>query len=444
MATDSGNQQYSYGVNDALAVKVWAKKLFVESLKSTILDKFIGTDNNSAIQVKDDLSKGSGDKITYGLRMQLGGDGTIGDSTLEGNEEALTTFTDKIYIDQLRHAVKVVGNMSQQRVNFDIRAEAQSGLVDWWADRMDSGYINQLASNGYAGGRTDLSVANAAITGLNSIDPIYVPAGQSLGAAAAVVTPSIETRGVLPTSVGSAAVDWSGVQATTWEKWESALACTHGTGGATGAIGKGYFKLSMLDAAVVKARTMKTPIRPIKLNGMECYVAILHPYQVLDLRRNVSNGQWMDIQKSAMMGGQITNNPIFTGSVGMYNGVIIHEDARIPRIAADSKTSLGTSSGVSGTTDANAVSGSTLANYDNITRGVFMGAQSGCIAFGRSYGLSGSNVKFKWTEVLNDYENQLGVSAALVYGCKKSVFDSKDFGTLALSSISTGDPSTIG
>lgn len=385
MATDSGNQQYSYGVNDALAVKVWAKKLFVESLKSTILDKFIGTDNNSAIQVKDDLSKGSGDKITYGLRMQLGGDGTIGDSTLEGNEEALTTFTDKIYIDQLRHAVKVVGNMSQQRVNFDIRAEAQSGLVDWWADRMDSSYINQLCSNGYAGGRTDLNVANAAITGLNSIDPIYTPTA-TLGANDTVVTPSIETRGVLPVAIGSTAGNWNGTAngVTSWEKWESALAASHGNG-VTANKDKGYFKLSMLDAAVVKARTMKTPIRPIKLNGMECYVAILHPYQVLDLRRNVSNGQWMDIQKSAMMGGQITNNPIFTGSVGMYNGVIIHEDARIPRIGADSKTSLGAEIALpAAPTAAEAVAGTTLANYGNITRGVFLGAQSGCIAFGRS------------------------------------------------------------
>ena len=162
MATDSGNPQYTYGVNDALAVKIWAKKLFVEALKQTLLDKFIGTGNDAAIQVKDDLSKTSGDKLTYGLRMQLGGDGVIGDSTLEGNEEALTTYTDSIYIDQLRHAVKVVDNMSQQRVNFDIRAEAQSGLVDWWADRLDGNYINQLSGNRYAQLRSDLSVSNFA------------------------------------------------------------------------------------------------------------------------------------------------------------------------------------------------------------------------------------------------------------------------------------------
>ena len=438
MATNSGNQQYTYGVNDALAVKIWAKKLFVEALKATILDKFIGTGNDSAIQVKDDLSKSSGDKLTYGLRMQLSGDGVIGDSTLEGNEEALTTYTDSIYIDQLRHAVKVVGNMSQQRVNFDIRAEAQSGLVDWWADRLDESYINQLCSNENAKDRTDLSVNTAAITGLNSIDEVYT-VSQATGTSTTGIVPNTETRGVIPMSVGH---DDETHTLSTWYKWEEALAVENADTGA-GNYGKGYFKLSMLDAAVVKARTMQNPIRPIKINGMEVYVAILHPYQVLDLRRNVNNGQWMDIQKSAMMGGQITNNPIFTGAVGMYNGVIIHEDARVPRIGSGTKTSLGTSLGAPVATGDYDEAATTKTNYADITRGLFLGAQAGCIAFGRSYGLTGTNVKYKWTEVLNDYENQLGVSAALVYGVKKTVFNSKDFGCFALSSISTGDATTI-
>lgn len=429
MATNSGNSQYSYGVNDTLAVKVWAKKLFVEALKSTILDKFIGTDNNSGIQVKDDLSKGSGDKMTYGLRMQLSGDGTIGDSTLEGNEEALTTFSDQIYIDQLRHAVKVVGNMSQQRVNFDIRAEAQSGLVDWWADRLDVGYINQLCGNKNAADRTDLSVSTSAITGLNPITGPYTIA-QDKPTDTVSQVPSAESRGIVPQAWGvvtSASDDSIAITANEWEDWEANIVNSQASFNTSSSKGnEQYFRLSMLDAAVVKARTLATPIRPIKLNGMECYVAILHPFQVLDLRRNTNNGQWMDIQKSAMMGGQITNNPIFTGAVGMYNGVIIHEDARIPRAGSGSKTDLGSA-----------------VTYKDICRGIFFGAQAGCVAFGRSYGLSGSNVKFKWTEVLNDYENQLGVSAALVYGCKKTVFDGKDFSTLALSSVSTGEATTI-
>jgi hypothetical protein len=40
----------------------------------------------------------------------------------------------------------------------------------------------------------------------------------------------------------------------------------------------------------------------------------LHPYQVTDLRSNVSTGQWLDIQKAAMAGADSTKSPIYTGA----------------------------------------------------------------------------------------------------------------------------------
>jgi hypothetical protein len=84
----------NYGVNNALAVKLWSRKLFQEALKTTWLSKFMGKDANSAIQIQTDTQKGPGDRITVGLRMQLSGAGIEGDSTLEGNEESLTTYSD--------------------------------------------------------------------------------------------------------------------------------------------------------------------------------------------------------------------------------------------------------------------------------------------------------------------------------------------------------------
>lgn len=94
----------SYGVNDPLAVKLWSKRLSVEVLKNTWATKFMGTSTNAIIHVKDELKKSAGDKITYGLRMQLAGNGVLGDGTLTGNEEALTTYSDAVLINQLRHA----------------------------------------------------------------------------------------------------------------------------------------------------------------------------------------------------------------------------------------------------------------------------------------------------------------------------------------------------
>ena len=95
-----------YGVNNALTVKLWARKLFQEALKQTWLYKFMGSDARSAIQIINDTSKGPGDRVTVGLRMQLTGQGVLGDGTLEGNEEALTTYTDNLIINQLRYPVR--------------------------------------------------------------------------------------------------------------------------------------------------------------------------------------------------------------------------------------------------------------------------------------------------------------------------------------------------
>jgi len=127
----------AFGTNHALTVKAWAKRLFVEALKQTKFSRFVGPTPSSLVQRRTELSKGPGDKITIGLRMQLSGTGVQGDGTLEGAEEALTLFTDAVLIDQLRHAVRTGGKMSQQRVAFDVRQENMEGLRDWWADRLD-------------------------------------------------------------------------------------------------------------------------------------------------------------------------------------------------------------------------------------------------------------------------------------------------------------------
>jgi hypothetical protein len=59
-----------YGPNHPLAVRLWAKRLFVESLRETFIDRFIGTsDKNAIIQMRDELGKSAGDRVTFGLRL---------------------------------------------------------------------------------------------------------------------------------------------------------------------------------------------------------------------------------------------------------------------------------------------------------------------------------------------------------------------------------------
>lgn len=340
----------SYGTNDPLAVKLWSKKLAVEVLKNTWASKFMGPTSASIIQVKDELNKSAGDKITYGLRMQLTGAGVVGDGTLEGLEESLTTYSDAVIIDQLRHAVRSAGRMSQQRVPFNIRDEALSGLRDWWTDRIDNSFMQQIC--GYT------VQSDTRFTGLN-----------------ATIAPD------------SNHIDISdGAGSTT----EASITSTS------------TYTLTFIDKALERARTLTPAIRPIKVGGKNFYVQFVHDYQVTDMRTNTNTGQWLDIQKAAMTGGEIDDNPIFDGSLGVYNGAIIHADVRV-------------TNGVNST-----------AAVTNVRRAVFCGAQACMMAFGRDNGPE----RFTWVEELFDYENELGVSAGLIFGIKKAVFNSTDYATV--------------
>ena len=349
----------SYGVNHPLTVKVWARRLFHEALKQTWAYKFIGRSSNSLIQYKEDLARGSGDRVRCGLRMLLSGDGIQGDGTLEGNEEALTTFFDDIVINQLRHAVRVGGRMSQQRVPFSIREEAREGLADWWADRFDTWFFNQVTGNG--------AVTDTRLAGHNSVtepdtDHIFVA---------------------------------------------SPLGSEHDTEASLSATTTHSLKLSDIDRAVAKAKTLTPPIRPVRIKGGEYYCLFIHPFATFRLRTDTGTNNWADIQKAALQGGQITKSPIFTGALGMHNNVILHESTRVPVIT--------------GTPASGAA-----ADY---RRNVFCGAQAAVLACGQG----GSPEKFTWVEELFDYENQLGVAAGQISGLKKSIFDSKDFATIAVS-----------
>ncbi len=337
----------NYGVNHPVAVKLWSKKLMHEALKQTFMQKFIGTSSDSIIQVKQETNKGAGDRVRCTLRMQLTGAGIEGDGTLEGNEEALVTYTDDLLINQLRHAVRSNGKMSEQRIPFSVREEARMGLTDWWADRIDTAIFNQL------GGNTGQS--DTRFTGHNAT--VAFDANH-------VVYPDSDVSEADVASSGTSSV----------------------------------FSLTLIDACVEKAKTLTPIIRPVRVMGQEKYCIFLHPYQIYDLRTSTDTGQWLDIQKSAMQGGQISKNPIYTGAHGEYNNVIIHESTRIPEVTS------------------------------NVRRAIFCGAQAAVMGFGMKQSIDSPN----WYEELFDYGNQLGVAGGMIWGVKKCVYNSADFATIVV------------
>jgi N4-gp56 family major capsid protein len=353
-----------FGPNHPLAVRLWAKRLFVESLRETFIDRFIGTSStNAIIQMRDELGKGAGDRVTFGLRLQLIGTGVSGDNTLEGNEEALATYNDTLIIDQLRHAVRSRGKMSEQRVPFNVRQESMDGLKDWWADRIDTWFFNQAA--GFTA-QTDVRY-----TGMQAIlapDTTHI------------FRPNSKT---------------TDESLTTGDE----------------------FSLAHIDRMIARAKTFVSagggavPIRPIRYKGGDYYVLFIHPFQTFSLRSNYNAGAWADLQKSKLIANGSDDNPIFQGGsfLGIYNGVAIHESARVT----------------------NGVNSTTGAAVTNSRRAVMCGAQAVVMATGRDE--TGQPEKMNWVEELFDYNNQLGVAAGMIAGMKKTQFNNMDFGTIVFS-----------
>lgn len=350
----------SFAVNHPMAQKLWSAKLFQDAVANTFWGKFLGKGSSSLIQHKTETQKDKGDRIRVGLRALLTGAGVQGDNTQEGNEEAFSVYNDDLLIDQLRHAVRSGGKMSEQRVPFEVREEGREALQDWWSERMDTAMANQLTGNtGESDTKKTGNNATIAPSSANSV-----------------------TRIICGNSHGS----------------EASLSAT-----TTHAI-----KLTDLDRAVAFAKVQSPRIRPIRVDGKEMWVTFLHPYQVYQLRRDASTaGNFFDVQKAALQGGKISDNPIFTGASFVYNNVIVHEWAYLPVIA--------------GTPN----SGSAA----DFRRGVFCGAQAALFGCGQG----GSPNKMSWNEELFDYGNQLGISAGMIHGIKKTQFNSNDYATIVLS-----------
>lgn len=332
-----------FGTNHPATVKHWSDELFREALKATQAVKFMGTGPDALAQIRTD-AKMEGDRIRMSLVTQLAGSGVTGDGILEGNEEGLSIYTDDIYIDQMRHAVRSKGRMSEQRVAFGFRETAKPLLRDWFADKIDYSFFNQLS--GYT------TETNTIKTGMQS--PIAPSSGNVIMEATS--TASLSTADT--------------------------------------------FGIRLVDYAIELARNATYPMRPCKLGGKDYYVMFIHDYQATDLRRSFSSGDWGDIQKAAISGGQTTGNPIFSGALGVYNNTIIHQTSRLP------------STGVT-----------------NTRRAVFCGAQALGVAFGQGY--SADN-PVRWNEEVFDHGNQGAISGSLIWGCKKSQFNGTDLATVVI------------
>ena len=107
----------------------------------------------------------------------------------------------------------------------------------------------------------------------------------------------------------------------------------------------------------------------------------------------------MNAQQYAMPRG--SDNPIFSGALGMWDGVVIHEHDLVQRISVNSV---------------------------HANRNLFLGAQAGIAAYGSDH---------SWHEELVDRGNKLSISASVIYEFAKANFSDTDFAVMELPCFAT-------
>lgn len=126
-----------------LTPQQWDDDFFRNYVRASRFKRYMGTDEDSIIQLKEDLTKKKGDSVTFALVNELVGNGVTGNSTLRGNEERLNSRSHRVYVDVLRHGV-AVDDWDVQKSVIDLRDAAKVQLREWAQKKLRDGITNAL------------------------------------------------------------------------------------------------------------------------------------------------------------------------------------------------------------------------------------------------------------------------------------------------------------
>lgn len=340
----------SFGKMDQLTQMKWGRGVLIEAERSSLVGKFIGSDPERHIIVKyDDLEKGQGDTLRTALLHTLDDTAVRGDSLLSGKGCKLEFSFEDICIDVTRKAVNWETLMSGQRTPYNLRKLARSQLKNWGARLIDRTFFNHLAGYSPANG-------NPFLDGNNDIcepsdERICLPNGHEC-------EDDVNTD---PTAV---------------------------------------MTLDRISGAVALAKNLngkdEETFRPIQMEGGEYFILFISDEDRLNLRRDPC---WKEVQQFALAGGDIRNNPLFTGAIGMWDNVLIYDTNRLP----------------------NGVAKDDCKPLPNVRRSVLVGAGAMSMAYG---GIEGA--KGLWTEEVSDHTKCREVGYTKIWGMKKNRYAPQD------------------
>jgi N4-gp56 family major capsid protein len=126
-----------------LTPQIWDDEFFRDYVRMSRFKRYMGTSEAAIIQLKEDLTKKRGDRVTFALVNELTGNGVTGNATLKGNEERLNSRSHAVTVDVLRHAV-AVDDWDMQKSVIDLRNAAKVQLREWSQKKLRDGIKNAL------------------------------------------------------------------------------------------------------------------------------------------------------------------------------------------------------------------------------------------------------------------------------------------------------------
>ena len=346
-----------------LVEQLWDAKLWKFAHKNSYFGKYVGKEGSgSMVEKKTNLLQRKGDRITFEIGVPITDTGVVDDATLEGNEVAMEFYDYSVDVHQWRQGVRLKGRKTEQSTSINLRSQGKSKLGGWVQFMLDAN--TTLAMSGLASNNSTFSA----------------------------VAPSTNRK-------------WYGGQtaAGTVEEVANDAAIDSST--------NNIFGPEVIEAVKRKAQLPHdgfSKLVPIMIDGEPLFVMFITNFQAKALKASTS---WKDGHKYADVRGR--RNALFTGSLGIWDGVLIHQYDHIE-----------TRYGEGGSTATEYFeSGDDCANGIYVARALFCGQQAAVHGYAQY-----PKMRIK----LHDYENQWGGAVDLLIALGKPRFNSEDYGVITV------------
>lgn len=358
---------------DALRPEIWQKELYADREDQLFFSRrqLMGEGDNTVVQVKSDLMKSQGDTVTFGLTGKIASSAVTGDNELEGNEVALNSYSDSVVIDQARFGVRLTGRLDSQKAAYDMRMDAKNKIG--------------IAMREFIERQIFMKMGGVTTTTLTDVNGTVYSAQATWSNSPDAIPAADEASG---TGNRYICADASGIDS---------LQSTD------------ILTTNLITQARVKAKLADPRIEPLRIDGQDYYVMFIHPWQAADLK-TASGSTWAQAQRDAQIRGD--RNPIFTGALGIWDGVILHEHEYVPTCQSGSAFSSG---GTAATAQA--------------FRALLCGRQA--IAFAETKN------SMLMVEETFDYKNKVGYAVNFIGGIQKPYFNSKNYAVIAVDTGAT-------